>query len=108
MLPEFLGRFPIRATLDELDEKALIDILTKPKNAIITQFKQLFEVDGVELQFTDEALVKIAHKAMATKTGARGLRNIVEETLLEYMFEIPDKEDVKTLVINEDNIDEIA
>lgn len=108
MLPEFLGRFPIRATLDELDEKALIDILTKPKNAIITQFKQLFEVDGVELQFTEEALKKIAHKAMATKTGARGLRNIVEETLLEYMFEIPDKEDVKTLVINEDNIDEIA
>lgn len=108
MLPEFLGRFPIRATLNELDEIALIDILTKPKNAIITQFKELFEEDGVELQFTEEALIKIAHKAMETKTGARGLRNIVEEALLEYMFDIPDKEDIDVLVIDKDNINEIA
>ena len=91
MIPEFLGRFPITATLDELDEKELVQILTSPRNSIVKQYKKLFELDSIDLHFTDEALHEVAHKALDMKTGARGLRAILEEIMLEIMFSLPEK-----------------
>ena len=89
LIPEFVGRLPVVATLDDLDEEALVDILTKPKNALVKQYQRLFEMEDVRLEFTDEAMKAIAHKAIARKTGARGLRSIMEAILLEPMFELP-------------------
>ncbi|HOE96023.1 MAG TPA: ATP-dependent Clp protease ATP-binding subunit ClpX [Candidatus Sumerlaeota bacterium] len=91
MIPEFLGRFPIVCTLDQLDEPELIQILTTPRNSIIKQYQKLFEMDSVELHFSDEALHEIAHKAMELRTGARGLRAILEEIMLDIMFSLPEK-----------------
>ena len=91
MIPEFLGRFPIVATLDELDETELIQILTRPKNSIVKQYQKLFELDNMELHLTDEALLEVARKAMQMKTGARGLRRILEEIMLEIMYSLPEK-----------------
>ena len=102
LIPEFLGRLPIIATLDELTESSLIEILTKPKNALLKQFQKLFEIEGVNLRFKDKALSAVAKEAMKRKSGARGLRSIMESCMLSIMYEIPSKENVKECVINED------
>lgn len=100
LIPEFVGRLPVIATLRELDEDALIKILTEPKNALIKQYRKLIEMEGAELEIRDDALVAIAKKAMGRKTGARGLRSILEYTLLDTMYELPSIEDVKKVVID--------
>jgi ATP-dependent Clp protease ATP-binding subunit ClpX len=105
MIPEFLGRFPNIAPLKELTVDALIDILTKPKNAIIKQYKELFKMDGVKLEFTEDALVAIAEKAIERKTGARSLRSIVENTLLKYMYKLPDLENVSGITISKEVVE---
>jgi len=104
LIPEFVGRLPIVATLEELDEAALIQILTEPKNALIKQYKHLFEMEGAELEFRDESLGAIARKAMERKTGARGLRTIVENVLLDTMYELPSAENICKVVIDENVI----
>lgn len=106
LIPEFVGRLPIIATLDDLDESALISILTEPKNALIKQYQKLFEMEGVTLTFSPEALSAISKKAIERKTGARGLRSIIENMLLDTMFEIPDKDDVSEVVVNKDTVEE--
>jgi len=99
LIPEFIGRLPIIVALDALDEEALIRILVEPKNALIRQFQKFFELDGVELEFGEDALKEVARLAMARKTGARGLRSIVEEILLDTMYDLPSQSDVKRCVI---------
>ena len=101
LIPEFIGRLPVVATLEELDEAALIKILTEPKNAITKQFKKLFEMEGVELEFRPDALLAVAKKALARKTGARGLRTILESVLLDTMYELPSLENVSKVVVDE-------
>ncbi|WMQ73941.1 MAG: ATP-dependent Clp protease ATP-binding subunit ClpX [Sodalis sp.] len=101
LIPEFIGRLPVVATLNELSEEALIQILREPKNALTKQYQALFNLEGVELEFRDEALTAIAKKAMARKTGARGLRSIVESALLETMYELPSQGSVEKVVIDE-------
>jgi ATP-dependent Clp protease ATP-binding subunit ClpX len=104
LIPEFIGRLPVIATLDDLDEDALKNILTEPKNALTKQYRKLFEMEGVELKFTDDALTAIAIKAIARKTGARGLRAIMEEALMDLMYEIPGAENVNEVIITGDVI----
>jgi len=104
LIPEFIGRLPVIATLHELTEDALIDILTKPKNSLVKQFQKLFEMDGVKLKFTKGALQAIARKALARESGARGLRAILEEAMLDIMYEVPSKQGIKEVVVNEDAI----
>lgn len=99
MIPEFLGRLQIKATLNELSIEALIKILTEPKNSIVKQYTELFKLDNIKLTFTEDALVAIAEKAQARKTGARGLRTIVDDVLLGYMFNLPDDETVDSITI---------
>ncbi len=101
LIPEFVGRLPVIATLEELDEEALIQILIEPKNSLVKQYEKLFELEGVELDFREEALRAIAQKAMARKTGARGLRSILESVLLETMYDVPSQENVSKVVIDE-------
>jgi ATP-dependent Clp protease ATP-binding subunit ClpX len=101
LIPEFIGRLPVVATLTELDESALIQILQEPKNALTKQFKALFDMENVELEFREDALSAIAHKAMVRKTGARGLRSIVEGVLLETMYEIPSMDNAVKVVVDE-------
>jgi len=101
LIPEFVGRLPVVATLEELDEPALMRILSEPKNSIVKQFRRLFEMEGVELEFRPEALGAIAKKALARRTGARGLRTIVEQVLLETMFDLPSLEHVSKVVLDE-------
>src|SRR5471030_840606 len=101
LIPEFIGRLPVLATLNELSEDALIQILKEPKNALTKQYQALFNLEGVELEFRDEALVAIAKKAMARKTGARGLRSIVEGALLDTMYDLPSLDSVEKVVIDE-------
>ncbi|GAB4173473.1 MAG: ATP-dependent Clp protease ATP-binding subunit ClpX [Wenzhouxiangellaceae bacterium] len=101
LIPEFVGRLPVVATLRELDEDALIRILTEPKNAVVKQFRKLFEMEGCELEIRDDALRAIARKAMERKTGARGLRTILENVLLETMYELPSLENVAKVVVDE-------
>ncbi len=101
LIPEFIGRLPVVATLTELDEAALIQILSEPKNALTKQFSALFAMEDVELEFREDALSAIAHKAMERKTGARGLRSIVEGVLLDTMYELPSMDDVSKVVIDE-------
>ncbi|HGY1007960.1 ATP-dependent protease ATP-binding subunit ClpX [Aeromonas sp. 2HA2] len=101
LIPEFIGRLPVVATLTELDEAALIQILKEPKNALTKQYAALFDLEGVELEFRDDALNAIAHKAMERKTGARGLRSIVEAVLLDTMYDLPSLEGVSKVVIDE-------
>ena len=101
LIPEFIGRLPVLATLTELDESALIQILTSPKNALTKQFQALFKLEGVELEFRDEALRAIAAKAMERKTGARGLRSIVEGVLLDTMYDLPSQQDVVKVVVDD-------
>ncbi|MFP4312733.1 MAG: ATP-dependent Clp protease ATP-binding subunit ClpX [Alphaproteobacteria bacterium] len=104
LIPEFVGRLPVIATLEDLDEGALIQILTEPKNALTKQYQKLFEMEGADLKFTDGALKAIAQKAIERKTGARGLRSIIENMLLDTMFELPDMENVEEVVINADTV----
>jgi ATP-dependent Clp protease ATP-binding subunit ClpX len=101
LIPEFVGRLPVVATLEELDEQALIQILTQPKNALIKQYKHLFEMEGAELEFREDSLSAIARKSMERKTGARGLRTIVENVLLDTMYELPSSEKITKVVIDE-------
>ena len=105
LIPEFIGRLPVLATLEDLDEPALITILTEPKNALVKQYKRLFEMENVELTFTDDALNAVAKKAITRKTGARGLRSILEGVLLETMFELPTFEGVEEVVVNAEVIE---
>ncbi len=102
LIPEFIGRIPVVATLDELDEDALVRVLTEPKNALIKQYQKLLAMDGVELEFTEEAIREIAREAIERKTGARGLRAIIEEIMLDIMYEIPQKKGVKKVIVDED------
>ena len=108
LIPEFIGRVPVTVSLDFLDEKALERILTEPKNALIKQYKKLFELDGVELKFTDEAINTIAKKAVERKTGARGLRAILENAVMDIMYESPSDETIKECIVNEDVINGLA
>jgi ATP-dependent Clp protease ATP-binding subunit ClpX len=100
LIPEFIGRLPVVATLEDLDEKALIEILTKPKNALVKQYQRLFEMEGAKLTFTEDALRSVATRAIQRKTGARGLRSIMESILLATMFDLPGLEDVEEVVVN--------
>ena len=102
LIPEFIGRLPVIATLEDLDEEALIRILTEPKNALTKQYKALFDMDGVNLEFREDALRAIAKKAIERKTGARGLRSILEGILMDPMFDIPTATDIEEVIINED------
>ena len=104
LIPEFVGRLPVLATLEDLDEDALVTILTKPKNALVKQYQRLFELENAKLSFTDDALIAIAKKAIERKTGARGLRSILEDILLDTMFELPGLDDVDEVVVNEEAV----
>ena len=103
MIPEFVGRLPVISNLHELDETALVRILKEPKNALVNQYSHLFEIDNVELTFRDEALEEIAKQAIKRKTGARGLRSILEEILMDTMFNLPD-ENLEKVVIDEKSV----
>jgi ATP-dependent Clp protease ATP-binding subunit ClpX len=104
LIPELVGRVPVVATLSDLDEAALVRILTEPKNSLVKQFKKLFEMDGVTLEFDDGALTAIAHQANERKTGARGLRSIVEEVLLQSMYDIPSNDTIGSVVVDADSV----
>ena len=108
LIPEFVGRVPVVATLEELDEDALVDILTEPKNALTRQYQKLFEFEGVHLRFTDGALRAVARMALARKSGARGLRAILESAMLDLMYELPSREDVEECVVGEETIEQGA
>ena len=100
LIPEFVGRLPVVATLEELDEPSLIKILTEPKNALIKQYQRLFQMEDCELEFRDDALNAIAKKAMKRKTGARGLRTLLEKTLLDTMYELPSSSEISKVIID--------
>jgi ATP-dependent Clp protease ATP-binding subunit ClpX len=104
LIPEFVGRLPVLATLEDLDEDALVIILTQPKNALVKQYQRLFDIEDTQLTFTDEALQAIAKRAIERKTGARGLRSILEEILLDTMFDLPGMENVDEIVVNEEAV----
>ena len=108
LIPEFVGRLPIIVTLEGLDEDALVRVLTEPRNALIKQYKKLFELDETELEFTDGAIRAIAHEALERKTGARGLRAILETMLLDVMFETPARQDIQKCIINQDVVEKKA
>ena len=104
LIPEFIGRLPVLASLEQLDDKALVQILTEPKNALVKQYQKMIELDNVKLTFEDEALVEIAKEAIERKTGARGLRSIIENTMLDVMYELPSREDIVECVITKETI----
>jgi len=104
LIPEFIGRVPVVATLDDLDVDALVAILTKPKNALIKQYQKLFEMDGVKLKFTEGSLTRVAEEALLRKTGARGLRGILEDVMVDVMYELPSKPNVKECIISEEAV----
>ena len=104
LIPEFVGRLPVLAALEELDEEALISILTEPKNALVKQYQQLFHMDDIRLEFEEDALVEVAKRAKERKTGARGLRSIIEEKMLDIMYEMPNRDDVEKCIITKDTI----
>ncbi|MFZ7121235.1 MAG: ATP-dependent Clp protease ATP-binding subunit ClpX [Eubacteriaceae bacterium] len=104
LIPEFIGRIPIITTLDMLDEKALISILTEPKNALLKQYKKLFEIDGVELTFESDALKAVAQMALKHETGARGLRGIIEDVMLDVMYDIPSQNNIEECIISKDTV----
>ena len=106
LIPEFIGRLPVTASLDELDEEALVTILTTPKNSLVRQFKKLFEMESVELDFSKDALKEIAKKAIEMKTGARGLRSILENVLLDSMYQVPSESDLEKIVVEASSIKE--
>lgn len=105
LIPEFIGRVPVAVTLDLLDEDALVRILTEPKSAIVKQYKKLFELDGVELEFTEDALKAIAKETMERKTGARGLRSIIERAVMDLMYEVPSDEEIISCVITKETVE---
>ncbi|MFA5575894.1 MAG: ATP-dependent Clp protease ATP-binding subunit ClpX [Tissierellaceae bacterium] len=105
LIPEFVGRLPVMVTLEELDTEALVKILTEPKNALVKQYKELFAMDSVDLEFEDEALYSISKKAIERKTGARGLRSIIEDVMLDIMYEIPSRDDIEKCVITKETIE---
>jgi ATP-dependent Clp protease ATP-binding subunit ClpX len=100
LIPEFIGRLPVIATVDKLNREALVQILTEPRNALVKQYQKLFELDGVELEFTLDAIDAVADLAMVRGTGARGLRAIIEEVLLHVMYDVPSREDIAKVVVN--------
>jgi ATP-dependent Clp protease ATP-binding subunit ClpX len=104
LIPEFVGRLPVLATLEDLDEDALVTILTEPKNALVKQYQRLFELEDAKLTFTDDALSAIAKRAIERKTGARGLRSILEDILLDTMFDLPSMENVSEVVVNDEAV----
>jgi ATP-dependent Clp protease ATP-binding subunit ClpX len=104
LIPEFVGRLPVTATLGQLDQEALIQILTQPKNALVKQYQRLFEFSDVQLRFTEDALVAVAKEALARKSGARGLRAILENAMLNIMYEAPSRDDIAEYIVNEDVI----
>ena len=106
LIPEFIGRVPIVANLETLDVAALKNILTQPKNALVKQYTKMLELDNVELEFSEEALSAISEKAIERKTGARGLRSIIEEALIDIMYDVPSSENVSKVVITEQTINE--
>ena len=108
LIPEFVGRLPIIATLQELDRDALIEIVTKPKNALVKQYKKLLELDGVELEFEDDALNSIVDKAIDRNTGARGLRSIIENIMRDIMFEVPSNMRIEKCTITKDTVEKKA
>ena len=105
LIPEFVGRLPVIATLDDLDEAALVEILSAPKNALVKQYQKLFEMEDIKLQFTEDALAGVARKAIARKTGARGLRSILESILLDTMFDLPGMDGVQEVVVNREVVE---
>jgi ATP-dependent Clp protease ATP-binding subunit ClpX len=104
LIPEFIGRLPVIASLEQLDEAALIEILTKPKNALVKQYQKMLELDDVELEFEEDALKEIAKKAIERKTGARGLRSIIEGIMLDVMFDLPSREDITKCIITQETV----
>src|SRR4029079_3372073 len=104
LIPEFIGRLPVISVIHQLSRDDLITILTEPRNALVKQFQRFFSFDGIELVFADESLTSIADKALARETGARGLRSIIEETLLDVQFELPSRRDVKKCVVTREPI----
>ncbi|MDP3966935.1 MAG: ATP-dependent Clp protease ATP-binding subunit ClpX, partial [Nocardioides sp.] len=99
LIPEFIGRLPLIASVSKLDNEALVQILTEPRNALVKQYQRLFEIDGVELEFTHDAIAAVATRAMERGTGARGLRAIIEEVLLNVMYDVPSREDVAKVIV---------
>ena len=108
LIPEFIGRLPVVSALEKLTEEDLVNILTEPKNALVKQYQKLLEYDDVELEFTDDALKAIAETAITRNTGARGLRSIIEETMMDVMYEVPSDEDIKKVIITEDAVSGLA
>ena len=108
LIPEFVGRLPVIATLTDLDEDALVTILTEPKNALVKQYQRLFELENIKLSFTEDALRAIARRAIKRKTGARGLRSIMEDILLDSMFELPGMTSVEEVAVNEEAVENPA
>ncbi|MBN1948815.1 MAG: ATP-dependent Clp protease ATP-binding subunit ClpX, partial [Candidatus Cloacimonetes bacterium] len=102
LIPELVGRLPVHSSLHELDEEALVRILTEPRNAIIKQYKKLFQIEGVNLEFSREALLEIAHTAIKQKIGARGLRSIMEKFMIEIMYDLPDRQNVNQCLISKE------
>jgi ATP-dependent Clp protease ATP-binding subunit ClpX len=105
LIPEFIGRIPVIASLEHLDEEALIEILTEPKNALVKQYIKMFKIEGVDLEFQQDALISIAKKALDNKTGARGLRGIIETIMLDIMFEVPSNENIERVIITKDVVE---
>ena len=105
LIPELIGRLPVTITLEELDEDALVEILTKPKNALVKQYKELLKFDDVDLIFDDDALKYIARKAIEKKAGARGLRGVIENTIMNVMYEIPSRDDIKAVKITKESVE---
>jgi ATP-dependent Clp protease ATP-binding subunit ClpX len=105
LIPEFIGRLPVISVIHQLSRDDLITILTEPRHALVKQFKRFFEFDGIELVFADDSLASIANKALDRETGARGLRSILEETLLDVQFELPSRRDVKKCVVTKETIE---
>jgi ATP-dependent Clp protease ATP-binding subunit ClpX len=104
LIPEFVGRLPVLAAVQDLTEDDLVSILTEPKNALVKQYRRLFELEGVELEFTEEALRAVAQHAIAHGTGARGLRSILEGLLLDTMYDLPSCDDIETVVVTEETV----
>ena len=106
LIPEFIGRVPINVSLEELDEAAMVRILTEPKNSLVKQYQALFTLDDVDLSFDHEALVEIAKKSIERKTGARGLRAIMENVMMDYMYEVPSDESIKSVRVTKEMVDD--
>ena len=104
LIPEFIGRLPIIASLEQLDEDALVEILTKPKNALVKQYQKMLELDNVDLDFEEDALRAIAQQAIERKTGARGLRSIIEGIMLDVMFDLPSRDDIQKCIITKETV----